>query len=116
MEHTHYPESGADGRDALMREEISTFYDSEDSEDDHYLNDPIKYDLSVWLAELDDATDDVPQIPPAFIVYCRGKNSPTGDLGFLFVDLLNSPGCLGLPPNDFILDCPPHLCRAPRQG
>jgi len=86
------------------------------SEDDHYLDDPIKYDLSVWLAELDDATDDVPQIPPAFIVYCRGKNSPTGDLGFLFVDLLNSPGCLGLPPNDFILDCPPHLCRAPRQG
>ncbi|XP_066344501.1 uncharacterized protein [Miscanthus floridulus] len=54
-----------------MREEISTFYDSEDSEDDHYLDDPIKYDLSVWLAELDDATDDVPQIPPAFIVYCR---------------------------------------------
>ncbi|CAD6262246.1 unnamed protein product [Miscanthus lutarioriparius] len=41
------------------------------SEDDHYLDDPIKYDLSVWLAELDDATDDVPQIPPAFIVYCR---------------------------------------------
>ncbi|XP_066349811.1 uncharacterized protein [Miscanthus floridulus] len=71
MERTHYPESGADGRDALMREEISTFYDSEDSEDDHYLDDPIKYDLSVWLAELDDATDDVPQIPPAFIVYCR---------------------------------------------
>ncbi|CAL4918763.1 unnamed protein product [Urochloa decumbens] len=71
MEHTHYPESGADGRDALMREEISPYCDPEDSEDDLYWDDPIKYDLSVWVASLKDVTDDVPQIPPPFIVHCR---------------------------------------------
>lgn len=76
MEHTHYPESGADGRDALMWEETSPSYDSEDSEDGLFRGDLIRYDLSVWLAELDDDTDDVPQIPPTFIVYRRGKNSP----------------------------------------
>ena len=60
-----------------VQEKVRSCYDSEESDDDSFWeDDPIRYNLSVWLAQVNDAIDDVPQLPPPFIVHCRGKNSP----------------------------------------